>query len=184
MAQSSEDHIPELIKDFFASKGRLHKSLEACALFICRHDGVLVHSKSFELPYDPQALGALMGGLWQAAKALTECLPQQPTDFFRMSFDTSSKGLYALPIQLASQEYYLGALFFEEVNPGMVKSIIRKLSIDLENYLKENLSGPKNRSTKESTDSLNASDSDNNKNFLFNDISDDEMDHLFSFAGQ
>lgn len=137
-------------------------------IFLCRNDGVLLYQRgSISKNLDSHSVGALIGGVWQAAKALASFIPNESKrDGFRLSFDTSDKGVYILPFEMDGHEYYLGHIFYEEQNPAKIKSVIRKILNDLEKYLE--------------TDKPNTKQGDNNEQYLFKDISDQEMDDIFS----
>ena len=136
-------------------------------LYVLRKDGVLVGTKSVEYDefnFDDQSVGALSGGVWQAAQALGELISSNPTneEVYRFSFDTSSNGVYLLPL---NELYILGCLFSESVNPGYLKNELRKLKSFLVSQITE-------------TDEIRK-----DEDRLFENITDEEMDNLFSFAG-
>ena len=88
---------------------------------------------------------------------------------FRLSFDTSNKGLLILPIKINNQEHFLSAIYKETINPGKLKRNIKLLKENLEVYLR----------------SFDFKTNPNVKrvSFLFKDISDAEIDHIFDFSG-
>ena len=156
------------IESFFSTSTILQE-FNSCNLFFVRHDGIILYStdkNSSDL--EQSSIGALLGGVWQAAEALTSFLPNNHDEVFRFSFDTSSKGIYILPVEFDGKKYYLSVTYFEQINPGYLKTLIRKLAQKLKLYLRE-----LNHRLRESHDSK----------FLFKDITDDEMDNLFTFAG-
>lgn len=149
------------------------------SLFLCRNDGVLLYSRTdIDSPDSEMSIGALLGGLWQAAEALSLFIPgKHSCHDFRLSFDTSNKGIYVVPLEYMGKSYYLGIIYLNEVNPGLLKSKVRALAKKLEINLVNNAK----KSEKELSDG--ATDCTSKNDFLFEDISDDEVDELFSFAG-
>ena len=149
-------------KDFFSQKDF---NLQGCSLFIFRDDGIPMYGVTSNL--DRNTVGALMAGSWQAAKALSSFIPvkeKSKEEIFRFSFDTSERGVYILPFSIDKNSFLLGIIFQEQDNPGLVKSrmrqILEKLLHHVEN-IKESMS--------------------QKEKFLFNEISDKEIDRLFSF---
>jgi len=124
----------------------------------------------------------LLGGVWQASKALSDFIPQTQEskqaehsfgEEFRLSFDTSSKGVYIVPLKILDEELFLGLIYFDEVNPGSIKSKTRELALKLSESLETQI---KSQNTHKSVEGKKIND------FLFDDITDAEMDHLFSFG--
>ena len=164
------DSFPKLVNDFFVDVADISQ-LRNSSLFLCRADGVPLYSNnSLGKDVSEASVGALLGGVWQAARALASFIPdnEDNEDIFRLSFDTSSRGLYIVPTPINGEEFYLGLIYFSEVNPGQIKSRLRDLSFKFVEYIESisTLIAPKE-----------------NEDFLFDDISDDEMDNLFSFGG-
>ena len=139
----------------------------SCSFFVFREDGIPMYVKSdLGRDVDNNAIGALMGGSWQAAKALASFLPHdEEPRYFRFSFDTSDRGVYILPFSVGDTKFIFGGIFFDEVNPGLMKSQMRQILEKLNTYVK----GVRPSMKKKKED------------FLFNDITDQEVDQLFSF---
>lgn len=164
--------IPSFSRRYFEEYSEISQ-LRDCSLFMTRQDGVLVyHKNGLGDKLDPSAVGALLGGVWQAAQALVSFIPNhQDASNFRLSFDTSSQGLYVQPLFVRDELYYLGLLYSEEVNPAMIKSKLRILTQNFIKYLESELE----------TASVTTSQSTNDS-YLFSNITDEEMDKLFKFA--
>ncbi|EQC42914.1 hypothetical protein M899_0064 [Bacteriovorax sp. BSW11_IV] len=160
------------VNDFFENVANF-SVVDNFAVIFARRDGVLLYSKSyFQNEIEKEAIGALTSGLWQAAKALIDMIPNtKDEDDFRLSFDTSSGGLYLLPVEHAGAEYQLGLVFKDMTNPAQLKNKIRTTRDQLEYFLQEVFVD--NNETP-----VLKSESD----FLFNDITDDEVDSLFAFG--
>ena len=62
---------------------------------------------------------------------------------------------------MGDREFYLGTIFHDEVNPGVVKANLRTLSIKLHRFIDKDEEPPQQVQ-------------------LFKDITNDEMDRLFS----
>ena len=157
-------NLPKLADEFFSEVADLSQ-LTNSSLFLCRSDGVPLYVRNeLNSEFDDASVGALLGGVWQAARAMASFIPNSSMEEeYRLSFDTSDKGIYIVPINLDGEEVYLGLIYFNEVNPGMIKAKLREISWrflefwSLVNFKEE------------------AQDSS-----LFNNITDEEMDNLFA----
>lgn len=133
------------------------------SLFLCRNDGVVLYKKHLH-QFDQETASALLSGIWQAASALTELLPEkdQQSDFFRLSLDTSSRGIYLVPTTINGKSCFWGMLYHEEINPALVKMKLRELATKLENFVEksENNNHP-------------------NKGQPFSELTDEEIDLAF-----
>jgi predicted regulator of Ras-like GTPase activity (Roadblock/LC7/MglB family) len=164
--------IPSFVHSFFKSCEVDHR-LNRYSFFLIRQDGVVLYNNNeLDNKLDKSSVGALIGGVWQASKALSNFIPTEKTDeIFRLSFDTSSRGVYILPINVYEEELFLGLIYFDEVNPGLVKNKIRDLGNALTNYLESELKNNKKNNSNKKSDA----------DYLFMDITDGEMDKIFSF---
>ena len=155
--------------DEYLEKGAMNNF----SVFVCRQDGHLVYNRDhMNMGVEQSAIGALLGGVWQAASTLASFIPnaeenEPEQNVFRLSFDTSSKGIYILPFLHDGEKYSLGLLYKDEINPGFLKSRLRdllmKMTLEMGNLkLKRIKTG---------------------KNYLFNDITDEEMDKVFNIHG-
>ena len=139
----------------------------ASKMVVVRNDGINVYS-NIENSFETSSIGALVSGVWQAASSLSSMTRDQAEqDEFRLSFDTSLNGLHILPLRILGEIYFICAIFSEEENPAKLKRYIRLLRDNLEVYLSE----------------LSYDDNQNREGYLFTNISDSEMDNLFSFGG-
>jgi hypothetical protein len=168
--------IPKYVEGFFKSC-EVDNKINRYSFFLIRQDGVvLYHNNDLGNSLSKSSIGALLGGVWQASKALSEFIPKNENDeIFRLSFDTSSQGIYIIPIKVYDEELFLGLIYFDEVNPGLVKNKIRDMANSLSEYLHFEL---KSQLNKKSSSKKPESD------FLFQDITDAEMDKLFSFGNR
>lgn len=171
----SKNNIPKYVETFFKSC-EIDDKLNRYAFFLIRADGVvLYHNHNIATTNTKASIGALLGGVWQAARALAEFIPSEEfKEGYRLSFDTSSQGVYVVPITVASEEFYLGLIYHGEVNPGFVKNKIREMATGFSEYLSHEL--------KNFIEEKSITKKDKNNNYLFGDITDSEMDRLFAFA--
>lgn len=152
----------------------LNEYLEAGALknfsvFVCRQDGHLLYNRDYmNMGVESSSIGALLGGVWQAATTLASFIPREDNDgIYRLSFDTSDQGIYILPFDHEGESYSLGLLYKNEINPGFLKSRLRDL------LMKMNLE----------LDSLDFEKVTTRDGFLFDNITDEEMDKVFNING-
>ncbi len=163
------DKLEVVIHNFFKEYAGL-ESLKNAALLVCRRDGVPLFSyKTFESTWNDSTAGALIGGMWQAAETLTQFIPEVKDEDFRFSFDTSSRGIFIVELSGNFEPLYLSYIYYNLDNPARMKSRVKSIKDKLDMYLDDHLS---NVSTRISTQEKEV--------FLFSDISDDEMDDLFS----
>ncbi len=175
---SANKNIPKYVETFFKSC-EIDEKLNRYSFFLIRHDGVvLYHNNNLADSLSKSSIGALLGGVWQAARALADFIPKKEfKEGYRLSFDTSAQGIYIVPITVSTEEFYLGLIYHDEVNPGFIKNKIREMATSFGEYLEQELkeSFEKKQTQKDTTA--------NGKNdFLFGDITDSEMDRLFAFA--
>ncbi len=158
-------NLNELIAKFFI-EDNYHQLAER--IVVMRRDGIPLYSNN-QNNFENSSIGALVSGLWQAAESLSSYITRQDEHFFdfRLSFDTSSDGLFVLPFQVKEQTYYLCSIYQDVDNPAKLKNQLKSIKSGLEVYLSE----------------FSFSSEENRKGYLFDEISDDEMDNLFAFGG-
>jgi hypothetical protein len=162
--------IPKYIEQFFKSC-EIDERLNRYSFFLIRYDGVvLYHNDNMENPLSKSSIGALLGGVWQAARALASFIPEETEEVYRLSFDTASRGVYVVPVNVRTEEFYLGLIYHNEVNPGLIKNKIRDMAHGFTAYMEGEL---KNQPV------LFTQNKKKNE-YLFNDISDVEMDRVFA----
>lgn len=163
---TKEFNLPDLFRQFFYQD----QTLIDYHFFISRNDGILLYQNS-ENNLAATA-GALTSGVWQAAESLSKLFSLNSQQEFRLSFDSSEQGLYVLKFQFFKQDFYLSVLFHNETNPGLLKAKARQMLVDLEIFLnKQNAARTNNKLL------------DVRKSYLFSEITDREMDALFSTTG-
>ena len=151
-----------IVKQFFVEND-FHKLADKLA--VVRNDGVIVYANT-ENFNESYSIGALVGGLWQAAEALHSLVTETKDIYeFRLSFDTSEQGIYVLPFKYKNNIYYISAIYKEVSNPALLKNRLRNLKDTLSFFLQE---------------SFEEVEITKREGYLFNDISDEEMDNLFN----
>ncbi len=162
---------PGSISEFFNKNG-VEDKFGPLNVFITRPDGHIIFKKTPSSHKTDTSIGALIAGLWQASQALSSIISNNegPSNY-RLSYDTSSNGVYVLPITHGSELYCVGVVFNQVVNPGALKNYLRDLQARLQHYLESKpiAVAPKLASTIEK------------ENYLFNDLTDAEVDQLFNF---
>jgi hypothetical protein len=139
-------------------------------LFVAREDGITVYDSVQN--QTTTSVSALVSGVWQASEALMGLAHsnQNPLEF-RLAFDTSSQGIYLFPITVEGKRYFLGAIYQDCLNPGQLKRQVATVKDELNRSfpVERRATGPESALVR--------------KGFLFKDITDDEMDRLFSVGG-
>lgn len=168
--------IPKFVETFFKSC-EIDEKVNRFSFFMIRADGVvLYHNNNLANSMTKSSIGALLSGVWQASNALSQFIPaEKKLEGYRLSFDTSSQGIYVVPIPTDVEELYLGLIYHDEVNPGLVKNKMREMALSFSEFLNQ-----------EMQEHSRAQDKHNKKfdknEYLFGDISDAEMDRLFEFV--
>ncbi len=140
-------------------------------IFVCRKDGVCLFKELSE-NVNAQTVGALVAGMWQAAESVNSINTISVNEYM-LQFSTSQQGVMVYPLYLEDEIFLLTTLFGEELNPGKLKNSCRKLRDQLvNNYTDYQQMRPKEISNEKKK-----------QEFLFSNISDKEIDQLFSFAG-
>lgn len=138
-------------------------------LFVSRDDGITVYDTIQN--HTTTSVSALVSGVWQASEALMAMAhPKQDILEFRLGFDTSSQGVYLFPLTVFGKRYFLGAIYKDCLNPGQLKRHIAMIKQEIDQMFSEEKVLPPIKKTK----------SNDRESFLFQEISDDEIDRLFS----
>ncbi len=158
MADNLQDALRNSIKKIQPS-ARLQKH----HILIANRDGICLFSNQ-EKGKDI-SMGALLGGVWQASVALLEINKFQNNDSLKLGFDDGENGFCVVAIELAGRPCYACLVFEKEIAPGAVRGQLKHWCDRLAESL-ENWSAPATRS-----------------GYLFKDVTDEEIDRLFSFGG-
>lgn len=140
-------------------------------LFVTREDGITVYDSVQD--QTTTSVAALVSGVWQASEALMGMV-QKTDDImdFRLGFDTSSQGIYLFPFSHSGKRYFLGAIYNDCLNPGQLKRQIALIKVELDRLFES-------QPVVKTETKMNF----NRDGFLFQDISDEEIDRLFSVGG-
>ena len=133
---------------------------------LVRSDGILVWSNLSDAE-KKQELSALTSGLWYSAKSFLNYSKKISMDE-TLVFGTSNKGLMAQSLKINEYDYILVLIYSDELNPAKLKLKFRSVKQKIE----DNIYSGENHIEKES----NAL-----KEKPFDDITDEEVDNLFSF---
>jgi hypothetical protein len=141
-------------------------------LFVTREDGITIYDTVQN--NTTTSVSALVSGVWQASEALMGLAhPNQDVMEFRLGFDTSSQGIYLFPFSLLGKRYFLGAIYHECVNPGQLKRQVVMIKEEMDRLFEGQL-----QVTKVKTETKINSGA--REGFLFQEITDEEIDRLFS----
>ena len=138
-------------------------------LLVTREDGITIYDSVQDNTTTSAA--ALVSGVWQASEALINLVHKQDdVREFRLGFDTSSQGIYLFPFTLTGKRYFLGAIYSDCLNPGLLKRQIAMIKEEMERHFEAEPLPQKVIMSKR-------------EGYLFQDISDAEIDRLFSLGG-
>lgn len=160
-----------LIRNFFEENdfGKISAHLS-----LIRNDGIVIYSNEDDALIS-NSMGALASGLWQAASSMINYVGDNDDSEYRLSFDTSSSGVYVLPIELNNTRCYLVSVYQDALNPAKLKQQLKNLMFLLEMYIRD-------ETISVSKDSHKIGNSENREGYLFKDITDEEIDKLFGFS--
>jgi len=162
-----EMNVPEKMKFVLEPK----KAGIKARLFVTREDGITIYDSVQNAT--TASVSALVSGVWQASEALMNLVnPNQDVMEFRLGFDTSSQGIYLFPLTVSGKRYFLGAIYHDCVNPGQLKRQIAMIREEMDRLFVE-----------EKNEVKPVSKAPKREGYLFSDITDAEMDRLFSLGG-
>ncbi len=142
-----------------------HKVPAGLRLFVVRSDGLIVWDAKPD--FQTQALGALCSGVWDASKAMALTAGQKSVSGFRLVFDSTDHGVLIIPIEDIGQDIFLAAIYERCLNPALLKRQVHNLGLKLAAHVR---SLPRVSTSQKVT---------KREGYLFNEISDEEMDRLF-----
>ncbi len=142
-------------------------------LFVTREDGITVYDSVQN--QTTTSVAALVSGVWQASEALMGLVQQKQNVMeFRLGFDTSSEGIYLFPFELEGKRYFLGAIYDDCVNPGQLKRKIAMIKEEMDQLFAQLHTTKTNKTIKAPI---------GRDGFLFQEITDEEIDRLFGVRG-
>ena len=110
-----------------------------------------------------QELGALGCGLWQSAKTFGKFTDNNSPNS-TLSFGSSAEGLFINNVKIGIHEYIIFMIYKDCLNPAKLKLKFRSLRQLVEDFL------------------FFESEQDTKEEKIFSDITDKEVDDLFSFT--
>ncbi len=143
------------IKENFNYFTKQHKDLN---LFLIRDDG---HTLIRSHEKDEHHLAVLISSMWNASHAASKIFDHYSLDQYRLGFDCGDKGLFILPIKKNDKVILLGCVFKNALQTGKLKQEIRNLANEIGEYFED-----------ESQDRY--------EDFIFKDLSDEEIDQVFA----
>lgn len=151
---------------------RFKEQAQGVRVIIARQDGHCLYD-SIDDQRTSHTLSVLCASSWQASRAMLG--DKAGTIDYRLSFDTSESGFFVQSFSLEEEVFYLCAMFNHQLNPALLKRKLNLLKNQLVNQWEKKL---KNFSTQKSVEKKV-----NREGFLFQDITDDEMNKLFGLNG-
>ena len=133
-------------------------------LFVFRRDGVMLYHSAEEDSLEVSHTGALLAGLWQSAEHLKARALGEFDEPLRLDFGSSARGVFVIP----AEEKLVAAIFQDCLNPAKLKCELKLLRDELLLHLE--------------VDELEVPEPEKDES-LFHNITDDEMDRLFSPIG-
>lgn len=160
--------ITERVKNLLEPK----KASVGARLFVTRDDGITIYDSVQN--QTTTSVAALVSGVWQASEALMGLVNSGSSVLeFRMGFDTSSQGIFLVPLDIAGKRYFLGAIYTDFVNPGQLKRKVSMIKDEFDLSFEKKATPLKIKSTVVEA----------REGFLFKDITDEEIDRLFTPGG-
>ncbi len=144
--------------------------LKRHTILITRQDGIPIYKRNKNLSIHADAISSLVAGIWQASKVLSESISKNVDIFeFKLSFDSSNQGVFIFPFLYKKDTLNISIVYKDELNPGKLKFEIKKLIPEICKMVLMNMG---NGHIEKGVD-----------NFLFDEITDSEVDNLFAFQG-
>lgn len=141
-------------------------------LFVTREDGITIYDSVQD--QTTTSVSALVSGVWQASEALMKLVhPKQDVMEFRLGFDTSSQGIYLFPFYFAGKRYFFGAIYNQCLNPGQLKRQIALIKEEMELLFADEVQ----------LQPVLTTQTYGREGYLFQEISDEEIDRLFRVSG-
>ena len=164
-----ESKLSQVIENL-KNQSKYQRIFQETTLIVIREDGLVLWTNDGKENQTTSAV--LMGGAWKAAQAILELRPEYHSlanNMLRLSFDTSETGIYIIPIQSSASCLFMGMLFQNEINPGLIKNQFRQFAKLIALLFAKDEDIPK--------------EAEENPGSLFSEISDSEIDQLFFTAG-
>ncbi|MCR9205226.1 MAG: hypothetical protein NXH75_11645 [Halobacteriovoraceae bacterium] len=156
--------INKNLKNHFQAYGS-SSVFEKVTVFLITKDGQVLEKLGNIWEGDTASLGALFVGILEASEAVKESVTGDTEGEMDLSYSSSKTGFFILKPTENNPDIFWAFLYKEAVNPGKIRVYGKKLRDHFNQIKILEKHSPK-------------SDKD-----LFKNITDEEMDNLFSFAG-
>ena len=153
----------ENLKEAAVSHLDIFGELKNQELYIYRTEGVQLWTSS--LKSNPTII-SLLAGLWQSARAISKSLKTNSLSDI-LQFGNSSQGIITQSIYLDNKEYLISLSYKNTLNPAKLRLKFRMFCQKIEEQFFDEAKSPISESKKEEA--------------LFSNISDEEVDQLFTF---
>jgi hypothetical protein len=192
LSLNEDENILDKIQIFFSQKIEVDL-LNFAKCLILRRDGIIIFS-SDKSKNDWQSFAGVVGGVWQGLSVLAPLINWQGNlEQVVLDLDLNnsrSNGILLAPINIKGQELVSVFLYSEIINKGKIIYRIKKCVHQLTNYLNQNLNlnlslnqNQNQNQNKSEKDSFRKTSS-NKVPPLFINITDNEIDQLFSFVDE
>lgn len=160
------DFLKNYIEDF-----RQDKRIDDAEIYLTDLDGYMIYTTKRSVD---QSLIALIAGVYQGSKKMLEFLSDDH-DMPALSLGNTGSSIFVKSFNIGKKELLLSAVLKDVDFQSRYKMYLNLLSDELmENYPSVDI--------EKETVKQNTETKENNK-FLFDDISDEEVDHLFTDIG-
>ena len=173
-----QNKLKERLIDFLSK----NQTSPSSVLALVRKDGMIYVSTLSEKSSFYYSLGALAGGLWQAAVSLIKSSSLKGKNDLRLHFESTSEGFIILPLIKNEDELYLCCVYEDMLNPAKLRRQVIMLQQELQEQFNQEKSSPskiKNQQKENSRIISKRSSNVTNSSLLFENITDKEMDDLF-----
>ncbi len=173
-----QNKIKARLVDFLS----INQTSPSSVLALVRKDGMIYVSTLSDKSSFYYSLGALAGGLWQAAVSLIKSSNLKGKNDLRLHFESTSEGFIILPLIKNDDELYLCCVYEDMINPAKLKRQVILLQQELqEQFNQEKKVQPKIKNSSKDNSKIISKRSSNvtNSSLLFENITDKEMDDLF-----
>ncbi len=160
--------IHEKISGHFKSFSK-HEFFSEVSIMVLTRDGQVLSLLGKKMnKNEAQSLGALMVGMWQASQAVADMIHVDGTTDTGLSYQNSQSGFFLLQPTEKNPKVFWSFIFENQINPGKIKNYAKSLRQFFD----------KIEIFDEADEAIQTSEG-----FLFENVTAEEVDDLFSFAG-
>lgn len=140
--------------------GQMQVELKARSVIFLRSDGQVVARQGELAEHRIPQMAALVAAMAAASESVAE-LAGKPREESRLSLEFPSSGLYAVAV---GPDHWVAVLYEGVLNPGLLRMQVRRFGQQIERL---------------EADNAKVTPVSHNSGFLFENITDDEIDGLF-----